>query len=193
MYWSAIDPVDKDYLSIVHLLGRNSVSVGFVNRYPGWGMIPTSQWQPGQIWRDVYHIYVGADAEAPSKLRIKAGLFDADTDLDVDAFSPDGDLFDLLLVGEARLAARRKSELKPETVLDVTLAEGITLSGYDLEPRTARTGESQQLFLHWLASAKPSKDFTVFVHLVDENGNQVTGADNPPVFRGLSNRYVAGG
>jgi 4-amino-4-deoxy-L-arabinose transferase-like glycosyltransferase len=182
LYWSALDPVEKDYLSIVHLLGRKSVSVGFVNRYPGWGMIPTSQWQPGQIWRDVYHVYVGPDAEAPSRLRIKAGLFDPDTDRDVDAFSPDGELIDLLLVGEARLASGTEGELKPETALEVALAEGITLSGYDLEPLTARTGDSQRLFLHWLAAAKPSKDFTVFVHLLDENGNQVTGADNPPVF-----------
>ena len=181
LYWLALDPVDKDYLSVVHLLGRNNVSVGFVNRYPGWGMTPTSQWQPGQIWRDVYHVYVGRDAQAPARLRVKAGLYDPDANSDVDATSPDGAFIDLLLVGEARLATGTDGQLKPETTLEVALAEGITLLGYDLDPLTARPGESQRLSLHWLAVDEPSRDFTVFVHLVDENGNQVAGADSPPV------------
>jgi hypothetical protein len=61
LYWKALEPVERDYLSTTHLLGRQATSVGQVNRYPGGGMIPTSLWEPGQIWRDVYQINVSQD------------------------------------------------------------------------------------------------------------------------------------
>jgi len=80
------------------------------------------------------------------------------------------------------LATGADEALKPENILDVALADGITLLGYDLDPLAARPGDSLQLSLNWLAVNKPSEDYTVFVHLVDENGNQVTGADSPPVY-----------
>src|SRR5690606_12088139 len=60
LYWQATEETaaqQKDYLTAVTLLGRNLEVVGQVNRHPARGMIPARDWQPGQIWQDVYHIY----------------------------------------------------------------------------------------------------------------------------------------
>lgn len=181
LYWQATGFVDQNYLSAVHLLGRGNNSVGFVNRYPANGMVPSSEWRPGEIWRDVYHVTPGSDAVSPSRLRFKAGLFDNETKRDLDAFGPGGEPIDLLIVGEARLASDDDMGTLPESILDVAFADSLTLLGYDLETGDVVAGDTIPLALHWQASGSPSKEYTVFVHLLDDSGEQIAGADGPPV------------
>ena len=177
LYWQSVSPVSQDYLSSVHLLGREYESVGSVNRHPAWGMIPTSRWQAGQIWRDEYHVYVDVDAPAPSQLHVSVRLYDSETGQNLAATWPDGTAVDLLLVGEpARLAAAQSPATEPQNRLGISFEEGISLSGYDLVP-----GDPIRLTLHWKADRRPSQDYTVFVHLLDENGDWLAGADAPPV------------
>ncbi len=42
-------------------------------------------------------------------------------------------------------------------------------------------GETLTLNLYWRADGRPSLNYTVFVQLIDPNGNQVAGADGPPL------------
>lgn len=180
LYWVASQPIDRDLLSAVNILGRSSQSVGHVNRYPAGGMVPTSQWEAGQIWRDVYRLFSSAEATGPTRLDIRAALYDPVQKSDVPAYSPNGLPIDLLLVGEARLEGNQQ-ELPVTNELDVALADGIRLHGYDLNKESPSPGESLELTLFWQATATPAQDYTVFVHLLDSTGNQVAGADSPPV------------
>ena len=181
LYWQASKPVERDYLSTLHLLGRKNSSVGYVNRYPGWGMIPTSLWQPGQIWRDVYHIYVNRDAIAPSRLQVKASLYDPEIGQDLAAYGPDGGLIELLLIGEARLSGDITESTLADQALDVSFTEGVRLVGYDMAPVTVSPGESMKVTLYWEAEQALLNNYTIFVHLIDSNGNQVANGDGPPV------------
>lgn len=176
LYWQAVNPTGQDYLSAVHLLGRDMDSVGSVNRYPAWGMIPTSRWQPGQIWRDEYHVYAHKNAAAPSQLRVSVSLYDPETADDLPAAWPDGTAVDLLLVGATARLADNSSPAEPQTRLDIPFAEGITLAGYDLT-----ASDPVQLTLYWQAKSTPAQDYTIFVQLLNENGEWLAGADAPPV------------
>ena len=175
LYWQAVQPTERDYVSTVHLLGREYTSVGQVNRYPAWGMIPTSQWQANQIWRDVYHVFVDKDAAAPTRLRVSVGMYDAGAGHPLPATGPDGKPLELVLVGEARLTTDRPPPLEPPVTLEMNWAEGIALTGYSLDERTLN------LTLYWRATNVPSEDYTVFVHLLDESGAPRGQGDGPPV------------
>ncbi len=175
LYWQAARPVQRDYVSTVHLLGREYGSVGQVNRYPAWGMIPTSQWKTGQVWRDTYHVYVAKDAPAPAVLRVSVGLYDTEAQSTLPASSPDGAPMGLVLVGEARLSAGRTDPPVPSRPLEATMGDSIALDGYDLDQRALI------LTLYWHATGAPSDDYTVFVHLLDESGNSRGQGDGPPV------------
>jgi hypothetical protein len=189
LYWQAIQPVERDYVSTVHLLGRSFSSVGQVNRYPAWGMIPTSRWKPGQVWHDVYHVYVPArgtiegdeNATAPARLRVLVGLYDAQTARPLPAAGPDGVPMEMVIVGEARLAAGQTMPRQPPVPLEVVLTDGITLVGYGIDPEPATPEDVLHLTLYWQATGTPSLDYTVFVHLLGPNGSQIAGADGPPV------------
>jgi 4-amino-4-deoxy-L-arabinose transferase-like glycosyltransferase len=168
LYWQAIGPVERDYVSSVHLLGRELVSVGQVNRYPAWGMIPTSRWQSGDIWRDPYLVYSGAGAVAPTRLRVSVGLYDTQESSSLRAVGPDGVPLELVLVGEARLAAPESGPVQPPQPLEIPFADGITLAG-----------ETLTLTLYWTVVMQPTQEYTIFVHLL-KGSAQLTVADGPP-------------
>lgn len=179
LYWQAVRPVRTDYVTAVHLLGRDLASVGQVDRYPAWGMIPTSRWQPGQIWRDPYHVYVVANAAAPARLQVSVSLYSTARADAITAFAPDGAEIPLLLLGEpVRLRAVHR-EKTPAVSLDVPFAGNIRLRGYTITPASA--GAPMPITLFWEATGTPTQDYTVFVHLLSPGGQLLQVADAPPV------------
>jgi hypothetical protein len=144
-------------------------------------MIPTSQWETGQIWRDLYHVYVDEHAAAPSRLQVSVGLYDPRGERPLAAVGPDGAVMSMVLIGEARLAAPRSPAPTPPVPLRVPLAEGIVFSGHGHDPHPALPGATLNVTLYWQATDTPSRDYTVFVHLLGPDGVQVAGADGPPV------------
>jgi len=170
VYWEAVAPDGGDYVSFVRLLGREMELAGDVNRRPACGMVPTSLWRPGQVWRDPYRVRVREDAAAPSRLRVEAGLYDPKT----------GRTLGMVRLGEAKLAPPEYVPA-PSHPLEVELAEGITLRGYDLTPATASPGQVITLTLHWEAQGTPSADYQVFVHLVGEGPEPLAQGDAPPL------------
>jgi hypothetical protein len=181
LYWQAAVPVEQDYISSVHLLGRGFESEGQVDRYPASGLIPTSRWQAGDIFRDIYHIYVRETAVAPSQLRVSVSVYDPEAAQPLPAVTTDGHGLNPVLVGEpARLSAVGMAEAPAER-LDVAFAEGITLTGCTWQEETAVAGQTIFFTLYWQAEAIPAQDYTVFIHLLDANRNWIAGADGPPV------------
>lgn len=65
-YWRALTPVEGDYSLAVRLYGPDEILLGQTDTYPGLGNLPTSQWQPGQIYRDTIPVNIAWEAPAPS-------------------------------------------------------------------------------------------------------------------------------
>jgi hypothetical protein len=182
VYWEAVAPDGREYLGFTKLLGRGHQGAGQVNRHPVDGMVPTSLWQPGQVWRDRYCVGVDPDAAAPSLLRVEVGLYDPEAGEDVGS----------VRVGEAKLAPARTQAL-PDHALEVELTDGIALRGYDLSAGSVAAGETVTLTLHWEARAVPSTDYQVFVHLVGAGPEPVAQGDGPPLMGDYPTRVWAPG
>jgi len=65
----------------------------------------------------------------------------------------------------------------PQVDLDVSFGEQIALLGYDL----ASHGDALDVLLYWKALAQPPHAYTVFVHVLDAQGQLVGQQDNMPV------------
>ena len=180
LYWASQEPVASDYISSVHLLGRELQSVGQIDRYPAMGMIPTSRWQSGDIYRDDYKISVQGPAEAPSQLVAAVSLFDDNVDRTLPATNSAGLPIDPVIVGElVRLADIDSRQPSMDVTVDIPFEQGVVLAGFSGAEGVA--GETVPLRLYWRAAAAPDKQYTVFMHLLDQNGERIVGADAPPV------------
>ncbi len=170
VYWQAVAPDGEDYISFAHVLGRNHELAGEINRRPACGMVPTDLWQSGQVWRDPYRIPIAENARAPSRLRVEVGLYDPQTK----------STLGMVQVGEAKLAPP-ESASEIDHSLNVKLADGMTLQGYNLAPREVSAGESLTVTLHWKVRAAPSEDYQVFVHLLGDGPEPLAQGDGPPL------------
>jgi hypothetical protein len=61
------------------------------------------------------------------------------------------------------------------------LGDSIRLRGYMMDAADYRPGDVVLVGLYWHAAAPADKDYTVFVHLLDEAGSYVAGQDGRPV------------
>ena len=68
----------------------------------------------------------------------------------------------------------------PDNLLPTTFADQIGLLGYNLSDHTLVPGQSLDLTLFWSPRGRPSQDYTVFVHLLDSQGQLRGQADSPP-------------
>ena len=99
----------------------------------------------------------------------------------------DGNELDLVLVGEAKLGVSQQPELYiwqafpqhgPVDFADFVTLRSTTFPDYQ---SSISAGSELEIGLHWIANGTPSKDYTVFVQLIDPDGNQISGADAPPL------------
>ncbi|MCO5182600.1 MAG: glycosyltransferase family 39 protein [Anaerolineae bacterium] len=68
----------------------------------------------------------------------------------------------------------------PATTLDMALGDGVRLTGFSLESDQVQAGQPLLLTLFWEGIRPIERDYTVFVHLTDENGQPVAQTDGQP-------------
>ena len=61
--------------------------------------------------------------------------------------------------------------------LPVQFADVMTFEGYDLSDATLAPGQALELLLHWRLLERPARQYTIFAHLLDGDGQVVSGFD----------------
>ncbi|MBI3914139.1 MAG: glycosyltransferase family 39 protein [Chloroflexi bacterium] len=79
---------------------------------------------------------------------------------------------DKLFIGPFKIAGPppAREELAKARMVDASFAKLITLVGYAMKPEPTRPGDPLTLTLYWRADFKMQDDYTVFIHLLDNNG-----------------------
>ncbi len=176
LYWRALKPMEKDYALALLLFGRHEQKVSQTDSWPGAGLAATSQWTPGMILADTYHLPIDVQAEAPSLLRLSLAVWDAKPSNRLPIVTPDGEARSSVTLVVGRIVPERDIDVAPEQPNGSTFEHGITLLGVDV-------GLNNMLTLYWALRADQPvpADYTVFAHVFDANGQKVTQADGPPL------------
>jgi len=140
LYWQAAAALERDYSIYLHLVGQDGRIVAQRDRYPVQGLLPTSCWLPGAIYRDVWALPLPETLHTPEELQLLVGLYEAGT-----GARPGEGVMVAALEAPARLADGVPNPMR------VRLEGGIALVGYAVEPTAARPGETLTLTLYWLA------------------------------------------
>lgn len=159
LYWQAVQPIDKDYSTFVHLIDQNEIVVAQRDMYPGQGAWPTSQLRVGDIIASRYVLNIPSTAYAPDTLTWEVGVYEFAGGRRLPTVAGG----DNLRFGSLGLAGRSGDAPNP---INVNLGNQLDLIGYALDRRSAAPNESIHLTLYWRARANMSIDYTVFTHVL---------------------------
>ncbi len=178
LYWEALQTMDEDYSVFVHLVDDRGVTIVQRDSWPGAGNDPTSDWQVGQVRRDVYPLDVPASLLAQGPCRIQVGLYDHATGQRLPAYSQDGGAVDLAVL-PAELGLEGESTAALQKVR-LEFEGRVALTGYAVQPIVAHPGDKLQITLRWQALKAVHEDYTVFVQLL-RGSDQIWGqSDHVP-------------
>jgi len=180
LYWQADAPPEESYVLALRLLDPTGRPVSAIDTLPAAGRYSTLVWPPGQPFRDTYTLPpVAADAtpglgtlliivyprgEPGAPLPVTAGGAAAGNEA---------------RLGAIKIAPTDPIVLQPPRTSDMTFGDRFRLLGHDA-PATAQPGRTLTLNLAWQALAPDGRDYTVFVHLLDGEGELVAQSDGPP-------------
>jgi tetratricopeptide (TPR) repeat protein len=175
LYWECLQTIMRERY-IVYLKLVNPV-------YHVWGQQdssptpPTNLWQQGMIVKDTRQLAI-LPATPPGTYSIEVILWDVDRQQNLETVSGES-----LLLGPLEIPPRESlsvESLDIEHPMTVNLSNKISLLGYNLESGF-RPGDGIHLTLFWQTLGEMEEDYTVFTHLIDEQGTLWGQKDNQPV------------
>jgi 4-amino-4-deoxy-L-arabinose transferase-like glycosyltransferase len=180
LYWETSQDIHRNYRPFVHLdfLNDGRTLAASTNFHPGDQTaeinVPTGRWEPGVYVRDEHWLLV-PPGSGPAVLALNAGLFDQkySRNLPLKNGGGEGQL--------AWLHILPAKESTPTVRAPASFEDGIELMGYSWLPAGAEEGrKTPELVLFWRAGQAPARDYTIFIHLLDETGKLAAGWDSQP-------------
>jgi hypothetical protein len=174
LYWQPLAPIEQNLASFVHLTDRAANLLGQASGIPAQGQAPTTSWKPGQVIVDAYTMQVDASTPAPLVMRVEAGLYDPGNYVFIQAVDGTGQPISTVLT-EMKVIPSNRPSASPAYPADANFGGLIVLVGYDV------ASDPPGVVFYWQARAAMSEEYTLFVHLVNSEGQLVAQADGPPL------------
>jgi 4-amino-4-deoxy-L-arabinose transferase-like glycosyltransferase len=183
LYWRALSEMEENYTVGVHLAGPDFEPYGGPDSYPARGNYATSLWKAGDIIRDTYWLGIPRYFPTPSTGWIVVTLYLHSSEEHLPVLDQQGVVLGYsALLGPFGVTSDEEPEYSIRYPLHYTLGDALVLLGYDM-PDTV--GPDLPLTLYWQGLTKMEEDYTVFVHVFDEQGNLLGQDDRQP----LDGRY----
>jgi len=183
LYLQGNQKLTADLPLFIQLLDENAAPIGNVTTHAGWGRNPTSLWEPGVLYEDHYSVMISEpiDGRSPLGAAVYVGFTPPDSTLPLTARTVEGAEASGM-VGQVDVVPSRQpdSATLGLTPADVSFDDGIRLIGRGF-PESVQISENHlPVTLLWEARTPPTQDYIAFVHLLDSEGKQVSGHDQPP-------------
>lgn len=178
LYWRALSEMKENYTVGVHLVGPGHTSYGGPDSYPARGNYATSLWKPGDIIRDAYSLRIPRAFPAPGAGRLEVALYLHSTGERLPVVSPEGDALGYsAFLGPFGVVPKKEPQHFIPYPLHYTLGDAVALVGYDVPDSIP---PALPLTLYWQGLTHMEKDYTVFVHVFDEEGHLLGQDDSQP-------------
>jgi hypothetical protein len=138
---------------------------------------PPGQWRDGDRVISWFDLQI-PDSATPTVADLNFGLFDTQTGQRLPVTTIAGEpVGSALVVGPVRVAGPTFAAPPPQHPLQARFGSGMALEGYDVVKNAT---DDPIIRLHWRSNQLVTKDYTVFVHLLDSSGKLLVGADSQP-------------
>ncbi len=181
LYWQPKEHPAADYKIVLQLLDDRARVWSLNNPAEGvGGAYPVGYWQPGDAIAETHHLRLKDDLPF-GRYRLAVALYDPRQDQRLPILNPpSAQVKDTVFVGVLKVPLPQFSR-DNFTVDTFHFEEVVDLLGYRLNSPILSSEENLQLDLLWQAVANIETDFTIFVHLLDEDGNLLIGYDSQPL------------
>ena len=189
LFWQATAQMINEYEVVLHLVDDNRQVWGNGSGRPTDWVYPTTFWRPGLDEVASQHI-INVETLAPGRYWLAISLFDPATHQRLSLTEGQSDSPDTLFAGPLKmplppLAGEEQLDTLSSLEEVVRFGDVARLLGFEATQVTITAGEPVSFSLFWEAINTSPLDYTVFVHLLDENDNIVASHDSQP----LAGRY----
>lgn len=182
LYWLARGKSDDQHAVSVAVIGRQGAQIGIQTSYPADGLAPTTTWMPGEIIADAHSVPISERAHTPALGEIRVTVQREGNAETLSAFSIRGEaLGKSPFIGSTRILSPSVRRYVPLQAISVDFGERLELFGYNLLPSEPVSGQTWEIDLYWEPHRAILKDYTVFLHLIDERGAILAQTDEQPL------------
>jgi len=180
LYWQRIGQIQEDYNLVLELAAATGNVLWRSVELPLLSGYPTSHWAQGQTLADVHHIPIPPDSAG--QLQLIIALHEPQTMQPVPVVEGWlGSRKDRTVLTTVEAQQLPHGSMEHEN-LPANFGNVILLLDYEVHNVQVRKGGGLQLTLTWQALTPVDKDYTVFVHILDEN-EQIWGQEDiQPVY-----------
>lgn len=186
LHWQAEEPIAEEYTVFAHLIYANWEMWGQHDGRPAEGTAPTSSWLKGFPVEDKHVIEVPGNAPS-GRYRLEVGMYREGSLARLPVEDSNGEtqgtsiLLASLKLGPAQPVETTEA-FESRTSHYVNLANQVAFLGHTTACCTPESdSECVRVTLYWQYLRKMSADYTVFVHLVDEDNRILAQADGQPL------------
>ncbi len=179
LFWRAEHPVSDDEIIFVHVLDVHQDTVVGADIIPALGAYPTYLWKPGELVATHHVLKLPTDTD-PGEYSVEVGMYNILNESRLDVWDVAHETMDSRLVVGTFDVSAPKTTAVPQHIQTARFARAIRLLGWDA-PTRAKPGAPVPISFYWQSLSRVSKDYTIYVHLLDEKGSIVAQADHQPL------------
>jgi 4-amino-4-deoxy-L-arabinose transferase-like glycosyltransferase len=182
LYWRASADVRRRYSVSLALQDTEQTAWASLDREPWFGDFSTDVWRAGESVLDVYQMTIPVEAHT-GKYHFGVALRrDRQLDLVPATIDRVGGASDRIAIGAITVNAQGAQAKPPANPIHAAFGKPvqIDLLGYDFDTKTLLADSQIQVRLVWRAVSQLDADYTVFVHLLDAQGNIIAQHDSQP-------------
>lgn len=180
LYWQGLVAMERDYSVSLVVLTPGGDLLGQEDSYPGLGSAPTSTWKPDQVIADRTWVRIRRRAITPTVGWLGVGVYHLPT-MERLASSREGEPLDHVFLEPVEVVSWEPETYEVTHPTNVNFGNEIDLIGYDLGEERAQPGDTLGVTLYWRARQEMNRDYSVFAHLVDDEGEIWTQSDDQPL------------
>ena len=180
LYWQGLAAMERDYSVSLIVLTPGGDLIGQEDSYPGLGSSPTSAWTPGEVLADRSWVRIRRRADTPTIGWLGVSVYHLPT---MERVAPwrEGQLVDQIFLEPIEIVSWEPEDHQVSHPTAVNFGNEIDLIGYDIDEARAQPGDTVDVTLYWRARGEMDQDYTVFTHLIDDEGQIWAQMDDQPL------------
>ncbi|MBN1220938.1 MAG: hypothetical protein JXM69_18595 [Anaerolineae bacterium] len=181
LFWQAASQITDEYEVILHLVDDKHRVWGDGSGRPNDWVYPTTFWRPGlDEIAALQNVNIEAGPLPPGRYWLAVAMYDPVAAQRLPLTNPPSNSPDTLFVGPLKVALPPPTPIAP-LAEEINFGEVIRLVGVEPNRLAVAAGEPVSIKLLWETLNNPKLDYTVFVHLLDQDDNIIAGHDTQPL------------